>query len=93
MITSLQTRIERYVDACPPAVSGQGGHTSTFSVAIALVCGFDLSQERALPFLRRYNERCTPPWREKELLHKIEQAENLQSQEDRPPLKPCGYLL
>jgi len=33
----LQTRIERYVDACPGAVSGQRGHDATFKVACALV--------------------------------------------------------
>jgi hypothetical protein len=54
---TLHERIERYVDACPPAVSGQFGHAQTFTVAIALVRGFDLSPETALPFLRRYSAR------------------------------------
>jgi len=36
----LSTRIERYVDKCPPAVSHNYGHTTTFKVAIALAVVF-----------------------------------------------------
>jgi hypothetical protein len=70
----LTKRVERYVDACPAAISGQRGHDQTFRVAIALVCGFDLSPELALPFLKRYNSRCEPPWNEDQLRHKLADA-------------------
>lgn len=63
----INERIERYVDACPAAIAGQSGHTTTFKLAIALVQGFGLNEALALPFLRRYNVRCQPPWREHEL--------------------------
>jgi hypothetical protein len=89
----LSERIERYVDACPPAISGQFGRKQTFLVAIALVRGFDLSPEMALPFLERYSQRCQPPWTDEELRHKLRQADNLKQREGKPPLKPRGYLL
>ena len=92
MKISLQTRIERYVDACPEAVSGQGGHNATFKVALALVRGFNLKPGDALPFLQRYNQRCAPPWTERELKHKLSSADNLTPTSARP-LKPKGYLL
>jgi hypothetical protein len=53
---SLRERIERYVDTCPEAISGQEGHKAAFKVAIALIRGFDLSEAQALDFLRRYNQ-------------------------------------
>ena|GEM_PF-1716819 len=61
-MATLTDRINAYLDACPAAISGQHGHDRTFAVAIALVRGFDLSQRAALPFLRRYNQRCQPKW-------------------------------
>jgi hypothetical protein len=91
-LVPLHERIEHYLDACPPAISGQRGHNALFKVAIILVRGFDLSQEAALPFLRRYNTRCQPPWNEDELKHKLSSAANLQPREGRT-LNPRGYLL
>ena len=89
----LQKRIENFVKNCPPAVSGLHGHVQTFLVAMTLVRGFDLSPERALPFLRRYNQRCKPPWSEEELKHKLQNADNLKAQPGKPPPAPRGYLL
>ena len=59
-IMIINERIERYVDACPAAIAGQSGHTTTFKLAIALLQGFGLNEALALPFLRRYNVRCQP---------------------------------
>lgn len=64
-----------YVAAMPPAVSGQGGHGQTFAVACVLVQGFGLGHQEAWPILKAYNDRCQPPWSEKELWHKLEDAE------------------
>jgi hypothetical protein len=86
---TFRERIERYVDAMPPAVSGEHGHTATFLVAIALVHGFDLSPDVALQFLRRYNERCQPPWNERELRHKLVTADEVSPRNG----KARGYLL
>jgi putative DNA primase/helicase len=83
---SLDARIERYLDKCPPAISGQHGHDQTFKVACALVWGFALSRDAALRYLEVYNARCEPPWSAHELAHKIDSA--LQA----PQSKPVGYL-
>jgi putative DNA primase/helicase len=69
----------------PPAVSGERGHDQTFRAACALVLGFDLPVEDAYPLLEEWNERCQPPWTEKELLHKLEDADKKDDQR--------GYLL
>ena len=83
---SLDTRIQRYLAKCPPAVSGEHGHDQTFKVASALVWGFALSREAALHYLEVYNTGCQPPWTLAELGHKIDSA--LRS----PSSKPVGYL-
>jgi putative DNA primase/helicase len=84
---SLRERIERYIDACPPAISGQNGHDQTFRAACILVQGFDLSPEDAFSFLVRYNQRCEPPWTERELRHKLTDADHAWGYKLR------GYLL
>jgi len=67
-------RARRYVEKAPPAIAGQGGHNQTFAVACALVNGFALSESEALALLAIYNQRCDPPWTERELTHKIKSA-------------------
>lgn len=70
----MKQRIQRYIDKVPPAISGQGGHNQTFSLACKLVLGFDLSPDEALPYMRYYNQKCQPAWTEKELRHKVSDA-------------------
>ncbi len=70
------------------AISGAGGHGTTFAVALVLRYGFALTEEEAWPVLLEYNRRCRPPWSEKELRHKLKDA----AKEGRQPL-PRGYLL
>ena len=72
--SKLTRRIEAYLDKIPPAVSGANGHAQTFAVAKVLLFGFGLSNPDALVLLRSYNQRCQPPWSEKELAHKIKSA-------------------
>jgi putative DNA primase/helicase len=79
-------RAELYVDAMPPAVSGQGGHSQTFDAACALIKGFGLTVDEARPILDRYNARCQPPWSERELEHKLASADA------KADDKPRGYL-
>jgi hypothetical protein len=69
-------RARAYVDRMPPAVSGQGGHRATWAVAVVLVRGFALEAEDAIPILRAYSARCLPPWSERELAHKLEDAQH-----------------
>jgi hypothetical protein len=67
-------RARKYLAKMPPAVSGQGGHDATFHAACTLVLGFGLGRTQALTLLSEWNERCDPPWSEKELEHKIDDA-------------------
>ena len=75
-----------YLGAMPGAVSGQGGHPTTFRAAVAMVRGFGLSRRQALDLLATdYNPRCLPPWSERELRGKVESAFTSST-------KPWGYL-
>lgn len=78
-------RARLYMMTVDPAISGSGGHNTTFRAACALVIGFGLDPETAYPLLAEWNERCAPPWSERELIHKIESADKVGG--DR------GYLL
>lgn len=82
----LERRAVAYLARMPGAVSGQRGHDALWAAALALVRGFGLPREAALRILRtEYNPRCTPPWSDKELEHKVSSAENDSTQ-------PIGYL-
>jgi hypothetical protein len=74
---SLASRVRAYVAAMPPAISGQSGHDATFAVAKKLVHDFGMSEHDAWPILLDYNSRCQPPWSERELRHKLENAGKL----------------
>jgi hypothetical protein len=83
----LDKRVSAYVAAIPGAVSGQGGHGQTFKVACDLVHGWELSATEAMPYLQTYNQRCEPPWTDKELVHKLSDAEKVQHKEPRGHLR------
>jgi hypothetical protein len=87
---SLTDRIKRatsYLSKMAGAISGAGGHDATWRAALALVRGFDLPANVAFDILaREYNPKCRPQWSERELRHKIENADSDAS------LTP-GYLL
>jgi hypothetical protein len=81
-------RAQKYLSCCEGAISGSGGHDLTFRVANALVHGFCLEPETAYQLLRDiYNPKCSPPWRDYELRHKIKSACRTIS------IKGRGYLL
>lgn len=79
-------RVDAYLATCPPAVSKHHGHDVTFAIARSIVWGFDLDIETALHFLGPWNETCQPPWSDKELRHKVNDANT------KPYNKPRGYL-
>lgn len=83
----LRERARRYVAAMPAAISGSGGHDATFAVACALVKGFGLSIGEARSLLQEFNQRCDPVWSERELEHKLQQADKTQDPQ------PRGYLV
>jgi len=78
-------RASKYLQRVPPAISGQGGHNRTYRVACVLVLGFNLSPEAAFPVLSQWNAACEPPWSDKELWHKLFDADKLTG--------PRGWLL
>ncbi|MCC7085583.1 MAG: DUF3987 domain-containing protein [Pirellulales bacterium] len=83
--TDTADRARKYLAKLPPAISGQGGHDQTFRAACVLVLGFELQRGPALELLREWNQSCEPPWSERELQHKIDDA--LEQPGER------GYLL
>ena len=85
--TDVEARAIAYLSAMPPAVSGSGGHSQTYAAATALVHGFGIDADRAFSILAsEYNPRCNPPWSEKELRHKVNQAAT------KPHDRPFGWL-
>jgi len=86
--SDVRQRVLAYLEQCPAAVSGSGGHDQTFAVARAVVYGFDLGPEVGFELLKaHYNPRCQPPWTEAELWHKCQDANQ------KPFEKPRGHLL
>jgi hypothetical protein len=84
---NLDERVKDYLHECDPAISGQGGHITTYRVACQVGNGFALSPNQLLEAMHYYNQKCEPPWSEKELKHKVDEA--LKAQHN----KPRGYLL
>ncbi len=72
--TSVIERARSYLATIEPAVSGQAGHNVTFRAACKLTQGFGLSIEDALPLMQEWNQGCVPPWSDRELMHKLENA-------------------
>ena len=59
----------------PPAVEGSGGDQHTFIVCCGVLRDHDLTPEQALDVLRDWNAKCEPPWSERELKAKLQNAE------------------
>ena len=85
--TTPYERAARYMAAKPGAVSGQGGHAQTFALATALAHGFNLNEQEVMALMMAYNIKCSPPWSEKDLRHKVKEAYA------KPHDKPRGWLL
>ena len=73
--TTLSERAKLYLESTPPAVSGESGHAVTFGVCCRLVELFGLlSDDDLIDALEAWNDRCSPPWSESELRHKLSDA-------------------
>jgi replicative DNA helicase len=73
----VEERVRRclaYLEEVPGAVSGEGGHNHTFYVAFLIVRGFAVPLDEAMEVFQEWNEKCAPPWTEKELQHKLEDS-------------------
>ena len=70
-----EARCIAYLEKCPDAISGQGGHNATLRAACE--CSrFGLDDEAAWRVMRRFNDKKTggEQWSDKELAHKLESA-------------------
>lgn len=63
-----------YLEKAEGAVAGSGGHSNTFRIACVLVEGFGLSREDAIGLMSEWNHKCQPPWSERELEKKVDDA-------------------
>ncbi|MEX2388495.1 MAG: DUF3987 domain-containing protein [Phycisphaeraceae bacterium] len=67
-------RAWRYIVKVPDAISNQRGHDAAFRAACECF-RFGLSDGEARKIMQRFNaEKCVPPWSERELDHKIDDA-------------------
>jgi len=66
-------RCRAYLAKLPPAISGEGGHDTTFHAACELF-RFGLSIADSATMLGEYNERSVPSWSGPELQHKLADA-------------------
>lgn len=84
--TDTLRRAGAYLAKIPGAVAGARGHDTAWAAALAVVRGFGLSESESFNLLASdYNPRCSPPWSDKELEHKIHSA----AQDGRTTI---GYL-
>lgn len=67
-------RARAYLAKCEPAIQGSGGRTVTFVTAQRLVRGFALTVEDAFTLMSEWNQRCQPPWSDRDLRVKCEEA-------------------
>lgn len=67
-------RARAYADRVPPAIAGQHGDVHTFRLCCRLTRGFALTDEEALAVIAQWNQRCEPPWSERELRDKLRRA-------------------
>lgn len=80
-------RARRYLARMPAAISGQNGHGKAYAAAVCMVHGFGLDPQVAFDLLKHeYNARCEPPWSDKELWHKVNDAVT------KPHMRPYGWL-
>ncbi|MBY0316324.1 MAG: helicase RepA family protein [Bdellovibrionales bacterium] len=67
-------RARKYVRLIPGGLEGDGGYKNLFTTACILARDFNLAVKDALPILKEYNERCLPPWEERDLLENYNKA-------------------
>ncbi|WP_075088950.1 hypothetical protein [Verrucomicrobium spinosum] len=80
-------RARKLLDTRPGAEEGHNGSAVTFGVACILVWGFGLEPEEAMGLMQEWNQKCVPPWTDRELMYKLNSARNAAHKE------PRGYLL
>lgn len=76
----------RYIATMPRAVQGERGSDKTLAVATKIVVGFAIpyDSDEARQLLREFSERCSPPWSDKEMRHKLREADRLAAEKGEP---------
>ena len=69
-----RARAQRFLQSVEPAIAGSHGDLHTFRICCRVVRGFDLWDDEALEVLSDWNARCQPPWSERELMNKLQNA-------------------
>lgn len=69
-----EKRARAYMARFDGAVSGQHGSDRTIAAAVIVVRGFDLEESVAFHVLSEWNQKCDPPWSERELKRKLKEA-------------------
>lgn len=86
-------RLRAYLANTPPAVSGENGHGHTCATICRIVEIFGLLDDATIvDELTGWNNRCSPPWTDSELRHKLADArrrvnvhpDNVSDDEDEP---------
>jgi len=72
---TINDRAKLYLQSVPPAISGENGHSVAFGVCCRCVELFGLlTDDELIEALGDWNYRCIPPWNEKELRKKLNDA-------------------
>jgi P4 family phage/plasmid primase-like protien len=66
-------RCRSYIAKMQPAVQGQDGSAKTLEAG-AMTARFGLSADDAWPLMEEFNQRCQPPWDERELQRKLDEG-------------------
>jgi hypothetical protein len=83
-----EKRARAWIAKADIAISGQHGSARTISVAVRIVRGFDLPKELALSVMQDWNRLCDPPWTDRDLKRKIDDAHRHGRMEWGAMLKP-----
>jgi hypothetical protein len=86
-VTSKIEQAKEWLDQQPPAIEHQQGSVTTINVTRVLYNGFTLSPEEMFEAIQSWNQRCEPPWSNKELIRKCEEATKMKYD------RPYGFML
>lgn len=83
-------RVRKYLASMPPAISGERGHDRTLDAARVVIHDFALERGAAEALLLEWNQRCQPPWPEREVMRKLDEAARLNHTRARGCLRNEG---
>jgi hypothetical protein len=87
--SKVMERARAYINRMPDSIQGQRGSAALMAVCGKLVQGFGLLQSEVWPIVCEYNQRAQPAWTDREMQHKLNDAERSPD----PGGRPRGYML